>query len=85
MIILQFTERAYKDFEYWEKNDPKKAERIERLCEDMQQNPFKGIGKPEPLQWSLRGYWSRRIDKKHRLVYTTEKNTITVISCRYHY
>jgi toxin YoeB len=82
---IQFTKNALKDLEYWEKNDPKKADRIEQLCNDIERHPFKGIGKPEPLQWGLQGYWSCRINKKHRLTYAVEKDSIVIISCRHHY
>jgi toxin YoeB len=82
---LHFTESAYKDYLWWKKNDPKKVERIEKLCKDIQERPFDGIGKPEPLKFGLQGCWSRRIDKANRLVYSVERKEITVISCRYHY
>ena len=82
---IEFTHSARKDFEWWLKNDPKKAERIEKLCKDTAKKPFNGIGKPEPLKFGLHGYWSRRIDKAHRLVYTVQEKKVVVISCRYHY
>ncbi|MDB4978878.1 MAG: yoeB [Candidatus Peribacteria bacterium] len=82
---IQFTESALRDYEYWKKTDDKKTERIKKLCADIQKKPFEGIGKPEPLKFSLQGYWSRRIDKIHRLIYKINDATIVVISCRYHY
>ena len=82
---VRFTDAAYKDFRYWEKNDPKKVERIRKLCRDIEKHSFEGIGKPEPLKFDLQGYWSRRIDKVHRLVYTVDGKGILIISCRYHY
>lgn len=85
MMEVEFTKSAYKDFVWWQKNDPKKADRIRALCKDIQKKPFEGIGKPEPLKFDLQGYWSRRIDKAHRLVYSAEKKRILIISCRYHY
>ena len=84
-MVVEFTEPAYEDYKWWKKKDPKKAERIQALLEDMKNKPFEGIGKPEPLKFDLQGYWSRRIDKEHRLVYSVDRKTITVISCRFHY
>ena len=82
---IVFTEDALKDYQWWEKKDPKKAERIRYLCKEVSINPFKGPGKPEPLKFGLQGYWSRRIDKMHRLVYEVKNHEVMVISCRYHY
>lgn len=82
---VEFTKSAYADYRWWKKSDPAKAERIRALLEDIKENPFEGIGKPEPLKYDLQGYWSRRIDKTHRLVYSLDGKAITVISCRYHY
>jgi len=82
---IEFTESAHKDYQWWKKNDQKKAERIAKLCKDIQVRPFKGIGKPEPLKFGLQGCWSRRIDKTNRLVSMVERKTVTVVSCRYHY
>ncbi len=82
---VEFTKSAHKDFQWWKKNDPKKAQRIETLCKDIAARPFSGIGKPEPLKFGLQGCWSRRIDKANRLVYSVDGKTLMVISCRYHY
>jgi toxin YoeB len=84
-MIIDFTESAYKDYEWWKGSNPKKAERIRNLLNDIKVRPFKGIGKPEPLKYDLQGYWSRRIDKANRLVYMLKGKKILVISCRYHY
>ncbi len=84
-MTIQFTESAYADYEWWNEHDPKKAERIRQLLADIRTKPFKGIGKPEPLKFDLQGFWSRRIDKTHRLVYSVERKTVLVISCRFHY
>ena len=81
----RFTESAYKDYRYWKRKDPRKAERIERLCKDVCLHPFKGLGKPEALKFDLQGCWSRRIDRTHRLVYRIEEKEVVVLSCRYHY
>lgn len=84
-MLIEFTDSAYGDYKRWEKTDPKKTERIKSLLLDIQQKPFKGIGKPEPLKFDLQGYWSRRIDKTHRLVYSVKGKKVLVISCRFHY
>ncbi len=76
---------AQHDLDYFSKNNEKKLEKIFELLEDIQKNPFKGIGKPEKLKYDLTGCWSRRIDREHRLVYKVQKNEIIVLSCRYHY
>jgi len=82
---IEFTKSAYKDYQWWEKRDPKKFERIKKLCRDVLKRPFTGIGKPEPLKFGLQGCWSRRIDKANRLVYLVSGDKIKVISCCYHY
>ncbi len=60
-------------------------DRIIKLLGEIQRNPFEGTGKPEPLKYNLKGYWSRRIDDEHRLVYEITNDDIVVISCKYHY
>ena len=83
---LAWTDEAWKDYIYWQTQDKKTLKRINRLLDDIKRNdPFKGIGKPEPLRESLSGFWSRRIDDTNRLVYAVDEVYITVISCRYHY
>ena len=83
---LAWTDEAWKDYIYWQTQDKKTLKRINRLLDDIKQNdPFKGIGKPEPLKETLSGFWSRRIDDTNRLVYAVDEVYITVISCRYHY
>jgi toxin YoeB len=82
---IKWTPAAMDDYHYWQKKNPKKVERINELLKDCKNNPFKGIGKPEPLKGNLNGYWSRRIDNEHRLVYTFSKETITIFQCRFHY
>ncbi|OGJ68029.1 hypothetical protein A3B61_00300 [Candidatus Peribacteria bacterium RIFCSPLOWO2_01_FULL_53_10] len=84
-MLVEFTKSADEDYQWWKENEPKKADRIQRLLEDIKSRPFKGIGKPEPLKFDLQGYWSRRIDKTNRLVYAIHSKKITVISCRFHY
>jgi toxin YoeB len=82
---LAWTDEAWKDYLYWKTQDKKTPKRIHILIADIKRDPFKGIGKPEPLKENLTGFWSRRIDDTNRLVYTVGENYITVISCRYHY
>ena len=83
---LAWTDEAWEDYIYWQTQDKKTLKRINRLLDDIRGNdPFKGIGKPEPLRESLSGFWSRRIDDTNRLVYAIDEVYITVISCRYHY
>lgn len=82
---LVFTENAWEDYLYWQKHDGKKVGRINELLKDVARQPYKGIGKPEPLRGNLSGWWSRRIDTEHRLVYRVEANQLFVLQCRYHY
>ena len=84
MKIL-FAENAWEDYLYWHQNDKKILKRINLLIGDIQRAPFKGIGKPEPLKFNWSGYWSRRINKEHRLVYKVQDDTISIAQCRYHY
>ena len=76
---------AWVDYLYWQRTDKKMLKRANALIKDIMRHPFSGIGEPEPLKQNLSGYWSRRIDKKHRLIYKVEQDTIFVAQCRYHY
>ena len=82
---LTFTPDAWDDYLYWQSQDKKTLKRINQLIRDLSREPFAGIGKPEPLRENLSGYWSRRIDDTHRLVYAVEDGIVTIIACRYHY
>jgi toxin YoeB len=82
---LAWTEEAWKDYIYWQTQDKKTLKRINKLINDTMRQPFKGIGKPEPLRENLSGFWSRRIDDTNRLVYAADDDYLTIISCRYHY
>ena len=82
---LAWTNEAWAGYVYWQTQDRKTLNRINRLLEDTKRHPFEGIGKPEPLRESLSGFWSRRIDLMNRLVYAVDDEFLTVISCRYHY
>jgi toxin YoeB len=83
--ILSWTREAWTDYLYWQTQDKKTLKRINKLIRDTQRTPFEGLGKPEPLKENLAGFWSRRIDDTHRLVYAVDDGELTVISCRYHY
>ncbi|EGV16550.1 Txe/YoeB family addiction module toxin [Thiocapsa marina] len=82
---LVFSERAWEDYLYWQGADRKILLRINRLIGDIQRAPFAGLGKPEPLKHGLAGYWSRRINDEHRLVYKVEEHTLLLAQLRYHY
>lgn len=85
MRSLEFDSAAFEDLAWWVEQDRQKALRIINLIKDVQRDPFKGIGKPEPLRHELKGCWSRRIDQEHRLVYQITENKIRILACRYHY
>ena len=80
-----FVDESWEDYLYWQKIDKKKIKKINDLLKDISRNPFEGIGKPEPLKYKYAGFWSRRIDSEHRLVYTLLDNNLIIVSCRYHY
>ncbi|GAB2511338.1 Txe/YoeB family addiction module toxin [Nocardia heshunensis] len=82
---VTFVKVAFEDFEHWVSTDRKTALRILRLIGDIQRDPFNGLGKPEPLKGDKSGYWSRRINDEHRLVYSVTGDTITIVQARYHY
>ncbi len=81
-----FTEAAWGDYLYWQAEDKKTLKKINELIKEIKRSPYEGIGKPEPLRHQLQGYWSRRIDLEHRLVYRLDdRKTLVIIACRYHY
>jgi toxin YoeB len=82
---IRFDWAAWDDFLYWLGSDRKTARRITRLIAEIQREPFTGIGKPEPLRGELSGYWSRRIDDEHRLVYRADDHEVRILKARYHY
>ena len=82
---ISFSDLAWEDYLFWQAKDKALLKRINALLRDIQRSPFDGIGKPEPLKHSLAGFWSRRIDDEHRLVYAIKDDTILVAQCRYHY
>jgi toxin YoeB len=85
MRNTNFTDEAWDDHVYWRGQDRKTLKRINLLIQAARLTPFEGIGKPEPLEEGLSGYWSRRIDETNRLVYEVNDNEIIIVSCRYHY
>ena len=80
-----FTDEAWDDYQYWIENDRKKVKRINQLIKEIERNPYEGIGKPEPLRANLQGFWSRRIDREHRIIYVVESEQIVYLSFRFHY
>lgn len=82
---LAWTPAAWSDYLYWQTQDRKTLKRINTLIQATLREPFAGIGKPEPLRENLSGFWSRRIDDTHRLVYIVDAAELTIIACRYHY
>lgn len=82
---LIFSENAWNDYLYWQKTDKKTVNRINQLISDIKRSPHAGIGKPEPLKHVLAGYWSRRVDGEHRVVYRTDNDSVFIAQLRYHY
>ena len=76
---------AWQDYLYWAKVDVRVRDKINTLVDDIQRHPFAGLGKPEPLKRNLRGFWSRRINREHRLVYRVEAGVLQIAQCRFHY
>jgi toxin YoeB len=85
MLKLTWTENALEDLEWWQKHDAKMLKRIIQICLAICKNPTQGIGKPEPLKFDLQGYWSRRMDDEHRIVYAFDAKQVTITQCRFHY
>jgi toxin YoeB len=84
-VNLLFTERAWVHYLYWQATDKTMLRKLNRLIEECLRHPFEGTGKPEPLKGDLAGFWSRRIDREHRLVYRVTPTALEVVQCRYHY
>ena len=84
-MIISWAALAWEDYLYWQKIDKKILKRINSLIKDIRRHPFEGIGDPEPLKHHWSGYWSRRIDREHRLVYKVSDKAIIIAQCRYHY
>ena len=84
-LNLVFSDHAWEDYLYWQNNDKKMTQRINLLIKEISRAPHAGIGKPEPLKHALSGYWSRRINDEHRIVYKLDKNNLYIAQIRYHY
>ena len=82
---LIFAEKAWEDYLYWQKTDKQILKRVNTLIKEISRDPFEGIGKPEQLKHALSGYWSRRINDEHRIVYKVQGNAILIAQLRYHY
>ena len=82
---LIFSSHAWEDYLYWQKTDRQMLKRINSLINEIMRDPFTGSGKPEPLKHGLSGYWSRRINDEHRIVYRPAENVILIAQLRYHY
>ena len=82
---LVFADVAWEDYLYWQQQDRKMLERINKLIRETQRESFSGIGKPEPLKHALAGFWSRRITDEHRMVYRIQGDELQIAQLRYHY
>lgn len=85
MRKITFEKGAFEDFTSWATTDKQIYRRIVALILDILREPFSGLGKPEPLRHQMQGYWSRRIDGEHRLVYQVDDDAVTIVACKYHY
>jgi toxin YoeB len=82
---IVFSENAWEDYVSWLQEDRRMLRKINELIKDISRHPYLGIGKPESLKFDLQGFWSRRIDREHRLVYQIMGNELIIYSCRFHY
>ena len=82
---LTFHAHGWEDYLHWQRTDPKMLRKVNGLVKECQRSPFEGTGKPEPLKGDLAGWWSRRLDQEHRLVYRATDDTLLIAQCRYHY
>ncbi len=80
-----FVDESWEDYQYWQQTDRQKLKRINEILKDISRHPHSGIGKPEALKFKYKGFWSRRIDEEHRLIYQVKDNDILIAKCRYHY
>mgnify|MGYP000043341458 FL=1 len=83
--MLIWHDAAWAEYLYWQNQDKKTLKRINQLIKDIERNPFTGIGKPEPLKGNLSGFWSRRINDHHRLIYTIQGENCVIAQCKGHY
>lgn len=80
-----FLPDPFDHYVHWQERDRAIVGKINRLIRECQRHPFEGTGKPEPLRGDYSGWWSRRIDREHRLVYRVEEGALVIVQCRYHY
>ena len=85
MMRISFSEDAWDEYTKWQREDKAISIKLNKLLKEIRRNPTKGVGKPELLKHDLAGFWSRRIDQEHRIVYRVLDDEIRVVSCRYHY
>jgi len=84
-MIIIFSKNSWEDYTSWLADDKTMLKKINELIKEIQRTPFEGRGQPEPLKYDLAGFWSRRIDREHRLVYQVLDDKLVIYSCRYHY
>jgi len=82
---LLFAQRAWEHYQFWQETDRKRLKKLNDLIKASMRTPFEGIGKPEPLMGEYSGFWSRRIDDEHRLVYRMQDDVLEIAQCRFHY
>lgn len=82
---LIFVDESWEDYLYWQQTDRKVLSKINDLLQDISRNPYSGLGKPEPLKYKYQGYWFRRINDEHRLIYRVKDDEIHLAKCRFHY
>jgi toxin YoeB len=80
-----FVEESWEDYLFWQTTDKRTMTKINELLKDIARHPFTGLGKPEPLRHKYKGFWSRRIDGEHRLIYQVKEDEIIIVKCRFHY
>ena len=85
MRSVKFSAAAFQEYNDWIENDKDIFDKIKELIKDISREPFKGLGKPEPLKGDYSGYWSRRITQEHRLIYSVSSDTINIVKCKGHY
>lgn len=84
-MIYSFVDESWEDYTFWQNTDKNILKRINELLKDISRTPYSGLGKPEPLKHKYRGYWSRRINDEHRLIYQIRGDEILIAKCRFHY
>lgn len=82
---IVFLDQAWEDYLYWQNTDKTLVKKINQLIKEIERTPFEGSGKPELLRYNLAGWWSRRINLEHRLIYKIDNSSIVILQCRYHY